>query len=438
MLQPPSTSVTPKVNGGAVPVGPSLPGTGGPSDARQAAFQQSLQGLVGKSMPAEVLAHLTDGNFLVKVAGTSVRMPLPAGTPVGSQLPLTLIAANPRPTFQAGAGPGRNAAAPLLYAQADDGSGAAALAATAGRAGAAATPNLSAQAAALAAAEAKAGQQAPAGTAAGRTDLRPQSLAASLLGKAPLTSSADLPGFDPSAPAPSLSQAARMIAGVLSQANNGAEAPRAIVGKGPLAADGPIDAAQLAQKLQQTLGQSGLFYESHVAEWADGQRSLPDLTHEPQMQQAPRPPGASGPDLASAQMINLQLNTHEQARVQWRGEAWAGLPMEWDVRKEQQQGGRRGDDGTPPQPSWRSGLRLQFPQLGAVSATVVLVNGQVHIQMQAGTADAADALRSHAGRLQGALDAAGAPLSSLNIGLDPAAQGNGNGAGDDGGGSDGR
>ncbi|MCY0385972.1 flagellar hook-length control protein FliK [Robbsia sp. Bb-Pol-6] len=45
--------------------------------------------------------------------------------------------------------------------------------------------------------------------------------------------------------------------------------------------------ALLARALQQTLENSGLFYESHLAQWAGGQRPITDLDREPQSHLAP-------------------------------------------------------------------------------------------------------------------------------------------------------
>ncbi|MDB5909250.1 MAG: flagellar hook-length control protein FliK, partial [Massilia sp.] len=76
---------------------PSLEGVG---DARQQAFQRSLAGLLGKSMQGEVLSKLTDGSFIVRVAGNAARMQLPAGAEVGAKVTLTLVGLDPRPTFE--------------------------------------------------------------------------------------------------------------------------------------------------------------------------------------------------------------------------------------------------------------------------------------------------------------------------------------------------
>jgi hypothetical protein len=128
-------------------------------------------------------------------------------------------------------------------------------------------------------------------------------------------------------------------------------------------------------------------------------------------------------------MINLQLHAHEQQRVQWQGEAWPGQPLQWDVRREAREDGRgqegQGQDGGE-QPGkseaaqvWRSGLRLRLPLLGKLSASVTLAGDQLSIQLQAADGASAETLRACAGRLQAAMEAAGAPLSSLTIGSAP-------------------
>ncbi|MES2259170.1 MAG: flagellar hook-length control protein FliK [Pseudomonadota bacterium] len=259
---------------------------------------------------------------------------------------------------------------------------------------------------------------------------RPVSLGAPLLGKAPLTPAEQLPALDQATPAPSLSPAARAITSALSTAYGTPGATPVIHGKTPLVSGGAPEPGLLAQQLKDALGESGLFYESHVAEWVEGKRSLPELMREPQMQRAAQHAlpqtgetlaraALAAPDLAAAQLINQQLHTHEQQRVQWHGEAWPGQPVQWDVRREEGQP-RRQDDGDDdaPEALWHSGVRFRFPLLGQVSAAVTIKGGQVHIQVQTDSGDSAAALRAWSGRLQLAMEAAGAPLSSLRIAQD--------------------
>ena len=354
------------------------------ADPRQAEFQRSLQGLIGKSMQGQVLARMGDGSYLVRVAGTPARMQLPAGAQLGAEIPLTLIGINPRPSFQIGNARDQAAHPLLTYADAE------------------AEP------------EAAAARGAQAGAA--QAGMRTGSTAAALLGRAPLTPANLLPDLAGDTPAPELSTTARAISSVLVQAESVPGAPLSLVGKAALMATPGADPAGVAQKLRDAVASSGLFYESHVAEWAEGKRPLASLLLEPQMQRAAQGDAArTGTDLASAQLINLQLHTHEQARVQWQGEAWPGQQMQWDISRDapegQQQDGAEADEAT----AWRSSVRFQFPLLGDLAAQVVLQGGRVAIQLQAGSEDSAATLRQHAARLEAALDAAGWPLTSLSI-----------------------
>ncbi|MGW8393912.1 flagellar hook-length control protein FliK [Pseudoduganella sp. HUAS MS19] len=389
---------------------------------RQEAFQRALSQMVGQTLPAQVLSKFPDGSFLVRVADTNARMLLPAGVNAGDDLPLTVLSGQPRPTLQVGAGSAQAGQMATFVA----GDQMPELPATGARLPSqeAAILNLSGKQP-QAAGGTEAGQ---AGAAQGRT----LSAGAALLSKAPLVPADQLPALGKDTPQAALSPAARAIASALASAYTTPGVPVTINGKTPLSAGGPPDTGKLSQGLQRALGDSGLFYESHVAEWAEGKRPLQDLQREPQMQRQAGAPGAAqsqaeavakalaGPDLSAAQMINQQLHTHEQGKLMWQGEAWPGQQMQWLVEREQQdeaggKGGRgEGRDGEA-DPVWRSGVRFRFPMLGQVAANVTLVGDQVHIAVQSGSQDTAATLRAWAGALQQALDAAGAPLASLAI-----------------------
>lgn len=427
---------------------------------RQEAFQRALSQMVGQTLPAQVLSKFTDGSFLVRVADTNARMLLPPGVNAGDELPLTVVSAQPRPTLQVGAGnpqagqlatlvagdqipdlPAEGGRLPAQEAVILNLSGKQPPPAAPGQATQPAPPAVPgaapAAAAPGAAAEAAgaAGQASP-NAAAGAATPRSLSPGAALLSKAPLVPAEQLPALGKDTPPAALSPAARAIASALASAYTTPGMPVTINGKAPLSAGGPPDTGKLSEGLQRALGDSGLFYESHVAEWAEGKRPLQDLQREPQMQRqaaaqaAGRTPGealakagalAAGPDLSAAQMINQQLHTHEQGKVLWQGDAWPGQPMQWLVEREQPRGegggkGRRdGGEGDAAGTVWRSGVHFRFPMLGKVSANVALVGDQVHISVQSGAEDTAATLRAWAGALQQAMDAAGVPLSSLAI-----------------------
>lgn len=175
----------------------------------------------------------------------------------------------------------------------------------------------------------------------------------------------------------------------------------------------------VAAELKQAIDSSGLFYESHLRDWSEGKRPLADLAREPQMQKVLDGMSAragAAIDGPTAQFINLQLSSHEQARVAWQGELFPGQPMHWEISKDAPERQQQSAQEAPT--AWRSAVRFRFAHLGEINAQIVLVGDQLHLQVRAASADAGAALQAHSPRLSNALEAAGSPLSSLNIGAD--------------------
>lgn len=344
------------------PVIPALPA----GDLRQEAFERQLLTQVGKSMPVAVLARLADGTFLVRVAEQNARMALPAGTQPGTEVPMTLVTTTPRPAFQQ-AGAGQLIHPTLVH------------------------------------------QDLP--------DVRAGGPAALAAFKAQLAPGFEGGGADARNAHVSLSDAGRSIARILAAAQAPAGEAAAIRSAAPLAGPGTPEPARLAQALQGALAQSGLFYESHVAEWADGKRALPELLREPQMQRALADGVPKGmlaeTDPVAAQLVSQQLAAHEHGRVTWQGQVWPGQDMQWEIHKDAPDSDR--PETADAEPGWRSGLRLRFAGLGEIAATVVVKGDQLHIQLKADSGDTGALLRARSGELVAALGAAGSPLASLDI-----------------------
>jgi len=356
--------------GSVTPVTPARPAEQA-ADPRQQAFAREIAPLLGKAIHGAVQARLLDGTFVVKFADTQARMQLPPGAQVGADVPMTLVGLHPRPTFQVGsqansattafaeAGPAPQedadaAHAPLSYREG----------AAAGRAGA-----LLASGAALGA------QAFAGGTEAKNTTLSPT---------------------------------AQALAGVLAAAQKADSQLSAIVGRAPLVGGPGADPAALAAGLQQAFGKSGLFYESHVAEWARGALPLSELAAEPQQQAAQGGVRPNPQDPATAQFISMQLAAQEQSQLAWKGQLWPGQPMEWDVQREAH------GDGGGEQAIWHSRLRLRFPQLGELEAQLRMVNGALQVQFAAADDATAGLLREHMPELASALDAVGTPLAGFD------------------------
>ncbi|HEX8611701.1 MAG TPA: flagellar hook-length control protein FliK [Telluria sp.] len=390
---------------GRVEPGRATPGVG---DARQEALTRVLSTELGKSMQVAVLSKFNDGTFLVRVMGEQARMSLPQGAQAGTEVPMTLISVTPRPQFRLDTG---QPSQPSSLPQTAVPTGAAALPGAAVPERTAAPPPVLAQAQPAP----QEGQGAASASMAGRTT----SLAATLLGKSPMTASADLPSLDATTLPAKISSTGQLLARILDIGHPPSGKAAAIAGAAPLIdpKSGAPQAGELARKLEQTISGSGVFYESHVAEWADGKRPLSELQREPQMQQAMAAPGAkagSAAELASAQLINLQLTTHEQARVTWQGQLAPGQELQWEIHKDApEQRGRGGDDDTAP--VWRSGMRLRFPLLGEIEASIVTTGDKVHIELRTASQDTGEALRARAGKLTSALDVSGTALASLVI-----------------------
>jgi len=320
-------------------------------DPRLELFQRTLSTMLGSQLQAAVLSRLQDGSFMVRVAEMPVRMMLPPGTQPGTQLTMTVLAASPQPTFGLGEATLHGTLLPLS-------AGATALAASV---------------------SAASSRLLQAGGQAQGADLSP---AARLLGQV-LKSAAGAP------PLATLNPAT------------------------PLVPQGAPDPAQLAAQLRQAVAKSGLFYESHLAEWAEGKRPLAELMAEPQAHKAP---GTPPTDAGLSQLVNQQLATHESGQLTWQGQLAPGQQMRWEIGREHR---GREHDGAPADrdtehPGWHSGLRLRFPLLGEVEASLSLRGSRLHIELLAG-ADTAAALRADAPRLQEALAAAGSELAALRI-----------------------
>lgn len=329
-----------------LPVRPLAP-TERTGDARLDAFQRTLATMLGSQLPVSVLARLGDGSFMVRVAETPVRMALPPGTQPGAQLTMTVLAASPQPTFGLGDATLQGTLLPL-----------------------------SAHAASLAASVAAA--------------------------SGPLLQHGGQPQ------AADLSPAARLLGQVLRSAAGAA--PLATLNPStPLVPQGAPDPVQLAQQLQQAVAKSGLFYESHLAQWAEGKRPLADLMAEPQSRQAP---GSAPTDPAAAQLINQQLATQESSQLAWQGQLGPQQTMRWEIGREQED--KASPERDPEAAGWQSSLRLRFALLGEVEASVSLRGARLHIELLAGP-DAAGLLRHASPRLQEALEAAGSELAALRV-----------------------
>lgn len=271
-------------------------------------------------------------------------------------------------------------------------------------------------------------------------------------------------------PFATLSRAANLIGGLLPQ--EGETPPPALLNRGePLLPRAPVSAQEILSALKTAVSQSGMFYESHQAQWVAGKLPLTSLLQEPQGQLshpavlaaqrlaqeafrlgAPEattktlqaavirtPPAAAkvgeelrqaasgnsaapAPALAVADelrpLVQQQLEGAAAQRLVWQGEAWPGQTMNWQLQWDNEQvaeDGRRGSGEAAGEERWRTTLTLTTPQLGRVEATLRLEDGGIRIAIDAPGNAGAAALRDAAPELAAALDAAGVPLLGVQI-----------------------
>lgn len=192
--------------------------------------------------------------------------------------------------------------------------------------------------------------------------------------------------------------------------------------------------SELAGKLHESLSQSGLFYESHQAQWITGSRSTAQLLQEPQNQPAavraegntPRESasGMTADNRAAAPssqvsgmpehvrpLVQQQLNALETRQVLWQGQAWPNQEMSWEIHDE---GSRRNAAGEL-QPQWATQIRLDLPHLGEVAAMLRFGDRGVSLTLDAADPRTRELLGTASSQLVAALAAQGIPVGSAMI-----------------------
>ncbi|MDR2452404.1 MAG: flagellar hook-length control protein FliK [Candidatus Accumulibacter sp.] len=271
-----------------------------------------------------------------------------------------------------------------------------------------------------------------------------------------------------------LSRAGQLIGKLLSGADDGNEGKALpLNGNRPIAGTPPGSAQDLLPLLKQAIGRSGMFYESHQAEWVEGRFTKMELLQEPQGKlSTSAAPGAEmaansasttrtaapGAEMAAnsastartaasadpqqagqatqtvlqkaageanpqaGQMVAPQTQgiVHQQLEALanqtfvWQGQIWPGQDMRWEIEEDGHGSQEEDDDAAQ---GWRTRLDLSFPELGGISAKLQLHGSQVSLALYVDNESSLGLMRSDAGTLRQRLEDAGLTLASLGMAL---------------------
>lgn len=429
----------------------------------------------GQQYEGRVVDQLANGRHLVRIAGHNLDMNLPRNLQAGDSVRLTYLNAAPRPTFLLNTTPVTAAQQVRISETAQQVNALLRMAATPASAGSAATPaapagsvstgtsgatstgmpaatspvpgspltgsagGMTAAASALSprlgastvtvtsAGAAGGATPAPAQASQARATAVLNPLGAAMTQTAalarPIVVNVDmLRGYSAAfrlTPAP----VASATTGLVGQAVDGA---RATLGSG--AGLKPTTLAELPSpsshmlpvRLAQTVRESGLFYEAHLARWHRGVMSLEAIRREPQARLARvEAPAARIPELGNmpeeaAKLAGRQLQLLEGAPFQWQGPVWPGQWLDWRVSERTDADGSDTDaDGDGPH--WHTELRLALPGLGEVHALLGLRGEQVSVSLRAMRDSTRDSLRAALPELIAGLGAAGLSVRDARV-----------------------
>lgn len=185
-----------------------------------------------------------------------------------------------------------------------------------------------------------------------------------------------------------------------------------------------MDTKELASSLRDAIGKSGLFYESHQAQWVRGERSTGQLLEEPQNQlmkaqtddvnaaQAAKNSADSGLSVNKQllPLVQQQLHTLENHHLAWSGQVWPKQEMLWEIKGEQQP-----NSYDPDSRQWSTELELSLPNLGDVRARLVLTPKGLQMSLRAAETGTIDLFTQSAPSLRTAMAEAKISLTALAV-----------------------
>lgn len=194
----------------------------------------------------------------------------------------------------------------------------------------------------------------------------------------------------------------------------------------PVLTNPPTNNVETPVLLQKALSQSGLFYESHQAQWVNGKKTLAQLQQEPQGKLSVKTTNTSVAastavllnvdipvNTQSLPLVQHQLTTLDSGQIHWRGEIWPEQFMDWDITEHAHD--KNGQDPKKSSSQWQTQLHLTLPQLGEITATLMFNSEDVRIKLHAPVTETIELLKNNQSPLATALESAGLSIKALEI-----------------------
>ncbi|RAS05824.1 flagellar hook-length control protein FliK [Cupriavidus alkaliphilus] len=122
---------------------------------------------------------------------------------------------------------------------------------------------------------------------------------------------------------------------------------------------------------------------------------------------------AAGPAIhpATEGVVRQQLELLATQQFRFAGEAWPGVPMEWELLRAEADAAAHGEAARP----WSSRLRLQLPNLGVVEAVLTLGPGGLDARVATPETDVAARFIAARPQLRSQLEAHGIAVQRLSV-----------------------
>ncbi len=210
---------------------------------------------------------------------------------------------------------------------------------------------------------------------------------------------------------------------------------------------------QLAGVLAATFAGSGLFYESHQAQWVAGERSLDALRQEPQGRLPPLPAAETSPGRAAAQasaeaqrpastgpreapaavwpapggglsgvvdpaatiLVQQQLAVLDGGSAAWSGMVLPGVPVRIAVQERPARSAEEPEEEGATMSEWSTTVSVDLPSLGQVDARLLLRGDRLLLSVAAEAGGRVEAIGAARRQLLDALGAAGLKVDALHV-----------------------